>query len=137
MFCPKCTNSQLSAVVRPDILYRNYNYVTSPSDTMRQHFEDLWIVIKDQCVPRSVVEIGSNDGSFLEFLKGVGVENVFGIDPASNLARISEARKIPCLASEFDYNAAYHARDSVTSCHGTPSVDLIVARHVFCHLDNW
>jgi len=137
LFCPRCTLAQLSVVVRPEILYSHYSYVTSKSDTMLQHFGMLWSHILEECDPVSVVEIGSNDGGFLEFVKSTGVKNVFGIDPASNLCSIANEKQIPCVPSVFDYNAAYHAKGQVTSCHGAENVSVIMARHVFCHMDNW
>jgi len=39
LFCPRCSLAQLSVTVDPKVLYRNYSYVTSPSDMMREHFE--------------------------------------------------------------------------------------------------
>lgn len=136
LFCPKCTLAQLSVVVRPDILYHNYPYITSTSDTIMTHFEALWKSFNDQCNPFSVVEIGSNDGGFLKFLKSKGA-SVYGIDPSKNLTKIAQDRGIPCLPSVFDYNAAYHARDTMAVQHDGSDLSLIVARHVFCHIDNW
>jgi len=65
LFCPICQLAQLSIVVKPEVLYRHYAYVTSKSQTMRTHFHQLWDFIKAECNPESVIEIGSNDGDFL------------------------------------------------------------------------
>lgn len=132
LFCPRCTLSQLSVVVRPDILYSNYHYVTSRSRTMQDHFAELWaeIINQQHCVA-SVVEIGSNDGHFLQFCKERGVEAVVGIDPAENLKPSTSDTGIFSICGLFDAVSANIARTSM------PGVDVIVARHVFAHVDDW
>ena len=41
LFCRKCTLAQLSVVVPPEILYKDYCYVTSSGPTMEQHMISL------------------------------------------------------------------------------------------------
>jgi len=131
MFCPNCGLAQLSVVVRPDILYKNYNYVTSPSETMMQHFIMLWREITQETEVHQILEIGSNDGAFLQFAKQNGAQMVVGVDPAENLAAIANDKGIFTYASPFDSKAASMIALS------NPSLDVIVARHVFAHVDNW
>jgi novobiocin biosynthesis protein NovU/D-mycarose 3-C-methyltransferase len=105
---------------------------------MMEHFESLFQQISYYYgAPKSCVEIGSNDGLFLSFLRSKGVETVYGIDPSVNLCEIATTNGIPCRPIPFNYNSAYHAKAAVTKQHGASPLDLIVARHVFCHLDNW
>jgi SAM-dependent methyltransferase len=129
LFCPRCTLAQLSVVVSPDILYRNYPYVTSPSKTMQGHFAKIAgdiekIVGKD----KSVLEIGSNDGKFLALMRDRG-HNVQGIDPAENLAAIANAAGLPTIVGLFGRGTIQNLPQ--------PCYDIIIARHVFCHADNW
>jgi novobiocin biosynthesis protein NovU/D-mycarose 3-C-methyltransferase len=130
LFCPECTLAQLSVVVDPKILYSNYPYVTSRSRTMQDHFQLLWQAINVECKPESVLEIGSNDGWFLKFCRDNGAQSVLGIDPAANL-RPGEDSGIICLCGMFDCVTAGIAKGSM------PSPDVIVARHVFAHIDDW
>src|SRR6267142_1676980 len=69
LFCTKCTLSQLSVVVDPAVLYRNYSYVTSTSETMAKHFEHLIELLNSEEEIYSLVEIGSNDGAFLKLIQ--------------------------------------------------------------------
>lgn len=131
LFCPECTLSQLDVVVKPEILYANYNYITSQSQTMRDHFKVLWSSIKLECNPKSVVEIGSNDGGFLEFALANGATDVVGIDAAKNLVDIANQRKIPTVLGVFNDYTADCARRKIEK------PDVIIARHVFCHADDW
>lgn len=129
LHCEKCTLAQLSVVVKPEILYANYPYVTSKSRTMQNHFRTLANLFKLEAPEaQSVLEIGSNDGDFLKFMRDSGIPVACGIDPAENLAPLDE---VLTLGSIFDQNSA---RWSVNMCG---KFDLVVARHVFCHVESW
>jgi len=131
MFCEECTNSQLSVVVDPNIIYSNYPYVTSKSQTMKDHFRNLWNEITKEVKPKTLVEIGSNDGLFLNFCHDEGVESVIGIDPAINLHPSQGPDGVTSICSLFDEQVAREIVDR--EIHP----DVIVARHVFCHINDW
>ena len=131
LFCPRCTLAQLSVTVRPDILYSRYNYVTSPSDTMRLHFEALTDALRAEQPTKSCLEIGSNDGAYLRYLAGQSMTTC-GIDPADNLAAIARQFGIPTLVGTFNRHTAMDCL-----ANSRAGYDLIVARHVFCHVDDW
>lgn len=131
MFCPRCTLSQLSVVVKPSVLYENYCYETSKSETMRLHFRSLWDAITEQAKAGSVIEIGSNDGDFLAFARQNGAEAVCGVDPAENLALNAIRNGIPTVIGILDEKTAECAARVV------PKADVIVARHVLAHADDW
>jgi len=126
LFCPNCSLAQLSVTVRPDILYRHYAYVTSPSETMRLHFKQLIENISDETSGRSVLEIGSNDGRLLATMQEKGYA-VSGVDPAENLAEVARKSGIPTRTAFFGLRVA---RDMAPA-------DIVIARHVFCHVDDW
>jgi hypothetical protein len=91
VFCPKCGLVQLDHVVAPEILFRNYIYVSSTSQTMPVHFANFAneIVARFTGSPQDlVVEIGSNDGCLLRAFQKHNV-NTLGIEPASNIAAIA------------------------------------------------
>lgn len=130
LLCPKCSLAQLSVVVDPKVLYENYKYVTSPSATMQTHFWTLWNDIKEQQPCRhKVLEIGSNDGRFLKFLiDNQQATEVMGVDPAANLVADATAHGVRTHTALFTHEFA-------KDCLFQP--DVIVARHVFCHVENW
>ena len=131
MLCPRCGLGQLSVVVNQKDLYSHYFYVTSQSQTMRNHFNVLIDDIKMACGTGSVVEIGSNDGTLLFQMKDAGFGPVLGIDPAENLVKKANQNNIPTLCAFFDEETGR----SVATNYGKPNV--IIARHVFCHIDDW
>lgn len=131
LFCEKCTLAQLGTVVDPAVLYENYCYETSKSETMRQHFVALWEAIKAQGNADSVIEVGSNDGDMLQFACENGADHVCGIDAAENLASKAIRNGVPTVIGILDDNTAKCASRVV------PKADVIVARHVFCHANDW
>lgn len=131
MFCPRCTLAQLSVVVNPEILYSRYLYVTSQSDTMYAHFDALGEVLRKEQPFSSLLEIGSNDGTMLRFFARHGI-TVAGIDPAENLADQSRKFGIPTVTGVFN---ACTAQKSLAAFRS--GFDVILARHVFCHVDDW
>ena len=121
-------------VVNPSILYRQYKYVTSPTRTMREHMATLFRDIRAEQSSSgigAVVEIGSNDGLLLGEFKGLGASSVFGIEPAVNLAEIARENGVPTICKFFSYETAVMHKNRII----TP--DVILARHVFCHVDDW
>lgn len=139
LFCPNCTLAQLSVNVRPDVLYATYNYVTSPTEAMRLHFKALMeslfvepVDLDDACLHDTrILEIGSNDGTFLKYLASKGAQ-VVGIDPAENLAAIARINGVPTVTGIFD---AQRAENVLYDC--SKGFDVVFARHVFCHVEDW
>jgi hypothetical protein len=126
LMCPKCSLAQLSVVVDSAILYRHYAYVTSPSNTMKEHFREFINDIKEETSGLSVLEIGSNDGLLLRTMQDMGF-TVQGIDPAENLAAQAALNGVVTHVGLFGHNLAQ-------SFH---PFDIVIARHVFCHVDDW
>ena len=87
LVCENCTLGQLSVVVNPSVLYRNYSYVSSTSLTMQSHMATVIANLTNGMGRSSlgyVLEIGSNTGEFLAMCKPYS-KSVYGIDPAQNL----------------------------------------------------
>ena len=133
MFCRACTLAQLSVVVRPEVMYSNYPYVTSESSTMLDHFCHLMNDIDDavEMKPKmNVLEIGSNTGFFLDVGKRRNWK-VLGIEPARNLAAIANERGIKTIDRMWGEPSAIEL--GATGYRA----DVIVARHVFAHIADW
>ena len=75
-FCPHCTLLQITETVPPEILFRDYLYFSSFSDTMLRHCRESAekLIEERKLGPESlVVEAASNDGYFLQFFAQRGV----------------------------------------------------------------
>jgi hypothetical protein len=128
--CRNCWLVSLDHVVDPEVLYRDYLYVSSDSETMTAHMKH----ISDTCIqrfeipPRSlVIELGSNIGTQLRFFGAVGMR-VLGVDPARNLAQVANDNGIPTIPDFFSRELARR----ISKEHG--SARLLLGRHVFAHV---
>lgn len=130
--CRSCGHLQLPTVVDPDLLFRNYRYVTSSSPGLVDHFHRYADAVVDEIAPPAdslVVEIGSNDGSLLRFFAERGLR-VLGVDPGVENARAATASGIETLPEFFTADLACDVRDS----HGRASI--VAANNVFAHIND-
>jgi len=121
--CDDCYHLQLTHIVDPDLLFKNYLYCSGTTQTLRDNFE--WFsnfVLEDAPVCKSVLDIACNDGTQLDCFKAKGVET-YGIDPAENLYELS--------SKNHDVKCEYF--DSVFFGH---LFDVIIAQNVFAHNRN-
>lgn len=131
-FCRSCGHLQLSHVVSPEILFRDYVFVSSTSRVTVTHFEEYASsVFSKLCLLRGslVVDLGSNDGVLLKPFQRLGA-NVLGVDPARNVARRAAKEGIPTLPHFFNVKLAKR----IVKTYGKAQV--ITANNVFAHIDN-
>jgi SAM-dependent methyltransferase len=104
VFCPACSLVQITETVPPEILFREYAYLSSFSDTVVQNAGDIArrLIGLESLGPQSLaIEIASNDGYLLQHYHHKGIP-VLGIEPAANIARVArEERGIPTLSEFF------------------------------------
>ncbi len=89
VFCPSCSLAQITETVPPEILFADYVYFSSFSDTMVAHAKSLAseMIARQKLGPNSlVVEAASNDGYLLQHYLAAGVK-VLGVEPAANIAK--------------------------------------------------
>ena len=106
--CRVCALVQITETVPPDVLFRDYLYFSSFSDTMLRHAEELanrLTTDRGLGAESLVAEAASNDGYLLGFYRALGVP-VLGIEPARNVALVAEERGIPTIAEFFDARLA-------------------------------
>jgi 2-polyprenyl-3-methyl-5-hydroxy-6-metoxy-1,4-benzoquinol methylase len=91
--CNHCFHVQLTHKVNPDLLFKNYLYVSGTAKTQLEYFD--WFAkfaIEQSYRPaKTILDIGCNDGSQLDYFKKYGL-GTFGIDPAENLFEISSKK---------------------------------------------
>lgn len=123
--CEDCTHLQLSHAVNPDLLFKNYLYVSGTSQTLRDYFD--WFAKRTleyfEIAPQTVLDIACNDGSQLNSFKALGLKT-YGVDPAENLHPLSSANH-DVVCDYFTDKYAYH--------YGSKNLDIITAQNVFAH----
>lgn len=127
--CNNCTAMQLTETVEPELLFRDYVWVTGTSETTLDYSKKFYDNIIKRCDNKSlfVVEIASNDGTFLQQFRKSG-HRVLGVDPAENLAAVAEKEGIPTLPEFFGAQIA----NGIVEMHGT--ADVVIARNVLPHV---
>lgn len=131
-FCKYCGLIQLSKVVNPSLLFKNYVYIPSIAKVMMNNFSNLsHQIYKEQKLNASslVVDIGSNDGSLLTFFKNYGTK-VLGIDPAINLVKVARMKGIPSESKMFNVKNARLIKKKYGSAN------VITATNVIAHIDD-
>lgn len=107
--CPHCSLVQITETVPPEILFRDYTYFSSFSDTMLQHAEELAAKLQTARklgAESLVVEAASNDGYLLQYYASHDIP-VLGIEPACNIAHVAQERGVPTISEFFDANLAH------------------------------
>jgi hypothetical protein len=123
--CAECSHLQLSHAVDPDLLFRNYLYVSGTSQTLKDYFDWFagYSVGFFSEKPKSVLDIACNDGTQLDSFKKIGL-TTYGVDPATNLHPISSKNHEVIL----DYFTAEHVEGLKAK-----NIDIINAQNVFAH----
>jgi len=128
--CKACGHVQLPVVVDPERLFpADYPYESGTTETFRDHLwhQAQWL---DDLLPRNarVLEIGSNDGTLLGYLKKLG-HLVVGVDPAEGVAVKAREAGVPTEIEHFSFGVACR----LAATYGP--FDLVVANNVFAHVD--
>lgn len=130
--CTECGLSQLTRVVNPDLMFKNYLYVSSTTQTFREHCMEMaktTVEISSANLNDLVLDIASNDGCLLYKFRDLGM-NILGVDPAENLATEANRNGIRTLCA---YWSTALAKDIVNR-FGMPKI--ITATNVFAHVDD-
>lgn len=130
-FCPNCGLVQVLDVIDPEVLFRDYIYLTGTSDTMAQHNVDYARTVVSRfglTAEHLVVEVASNDGSLLGCFKSHNVK-VLGIEPAGNIARIANQKGVTTDSTFFNLAGSAAIRQQ----YGLASV--VIGNNVLAHVD--
>lgn len=131
--CKSCGHVQLLHVVDPNILYGNYIYESSSSPDLKKHFLEYADYLFDQGYLKKdlkILDVGSNDGLLLDFLKKKGAKT-FGVDPAKKVAEISANKGHTIFCEYLNQNLVKKIKTSKIS-----PFDVITANNVFSHSDD-
>lgn len=131
-YCSGCSLVQLLDVIDPQVLFRNYIYVTGTSTTIAEHnvrYARTVVELLQMGSRDLVVEIASNDGSLLKCFQPHGVRTL-GVEPATNIAQVARASGVETVNEFFDRSTAL----AVRAAHGPARA--IIANNVLAHVDD-
>lgn len=131
--CSDCHHLQLTHAVDPEIIYKNYLYVSGTSRTYLDYMKwyakfvsETFELFRDQgrLGPYRVLDIGCNDGSQLDAFREL-VWRTYGVDPAENLYPVSSAKGHEVVCGFWDERTA----------NALPrTFDVITSQNAFAHI---
>jgi SAM-dependent methyltransferase len=107
--CERCKTAQLDFTVGKEILFGNQPYLPTTTKAVDNHFAGLAHEV-DQRFARglrikSVLDIGSNDGTQLSYYRDLGY-SVLGVESSISAARLANDRGIETLQEFFNADIA-------------------------------
>lgn len=111
-----------------EIFKNNYPYRSSLSQTMRKSFKNLSILIKKKFKSEKILEIGCNDGAFLE---NFNKKKTIGIEPCKNIAKLSKKKKINVISEYWTKKLS----DRLKKNYG--KFDIIFSANTITHIKNF
>jgi SAM-dependent methyltransferase len=128
--CQDCRTAQLNYTVPREVLFGSHPCDPDITKPLRNHFARVAVEVDaefQKCrIPKSILDIGSRDGTQLEFFKKLGY-SVLGIELSQSRARIANDKGIDTIQDFFDYDLAISLRRKF---------DLINAAGIFFHLED-
>ena len=130
--CSNCGFIQIDTVIDPEVIYKDYIYVTSSSQGLVDHFssysEDVLNNVEIQ-KESLIIDIGSNEGTLLNFFQKRGYK-VLGIEPSSKAANIANSNGIETICDFFNLDKV----DEIILKHGHAS--MITVNNLFANVDD-
>lgn len=131
VYCHDCRTAQLDYTVSKETMFGDHTYVSGITRSLSDHFRNVAQEV-DRRFPlpegegaRSVLDIGSNDGTQLKHYRELGYD-VLGIESSKSTAALAEAAGIATLNEFFNREVARRL---------ARKFDVINAAGVFFHLE--
>lgn len=128
-FCDACGFVQPDNPISLEQAYVKYPYVTGDHH-QPQIPRELELIEKITKLEKNsrILEIGSNDGSFLEAIRNRGYPNVLGVDPLAEVSGLARTKGIETIPNDFNPETA----NRLVTKYG--HFDLLVARDVIPYM---
>jgi SAM-dependent methyltransferase len=129
VFCPRCATAQLDYTVPKEVMFGDHTYLSGVTASLSRHFEAVAREVSDRflgpAARKSVLDIGSNDGTQLRHYKALGFD-VLGVESSRGTAALANEGGIETLQAFFTADLA----DSLDR-----RFDVVNASGVFFHLE--
>ncbi len=97
VYCLDCTTTQLDHTVPKEVMFSDHTYLSGTTKTLSDHFRAVAKTVDDTFFKdrkeKSVLDIGSNDGTQLQHYKDFGYR-VLGVESSKGTAKIANDRGI-------------------------------------------
>jgi len=130
-FCEDSSLLQLNETIDKEILFDHYVWVTGTSKSTRNYANEFYNRVIEIAVPNKdevILEIASNDGTFLKPFLVNGYKKTMGVDPAKNVAQTANKQGIKTLPEFWSSSVA----NQIIAEFGNAKV--VFARNVIPHV---
>lgn len=104
VYCHGCRTAQLDYTVKKEVMFADHTYLSGMTRSLSDHFQRVAVEVDDRycrdAVDKSVLDIGSNDGTQLKHYQALGFD-VLGVDSSKTAAAIANESGIPTLNEFF------------------------------------
>ncbi len=128
VFCNNCKVTQLNYTVSKEVMFGDHTYLSGMTNSLSNHFKN----IRDEIIKKfnikekkKILDIGSNDGTFLKHFNDIGWETL-GVESSKKTFEIANKNKIKTLNKFFNFETAKEISEKF---------DFINASGVFFHLE--
>ena len=105
LFCRNCTTSQLDFTVKKEIMFGDHTYLSGVTKSLSAHFYQIASEVDDKFFKekrqKSILDIGSNDGTQLKHFQSLGYE-VLGVESSKTTAKIANDAGVPTIEAFFN-----------------------------------
>lgn len=109
VYCRNCATAQLDYTVPKETMFGNHTYLSGVTRSLGDHFQAVAMNVDQQFFhntpQKSVLDIGSNDGTQLKRFKALGYD-VLGIESSRTTARIATEAGIETVNEFFNLDLA-------------------------------
>jgi len=129
VYCKECKTAQLDYTVKKEIMFGDHTYLSGSTKTLSNHFKKMAEEVDSRFFKdlkkKSVLDIGSNDGTQLKHYKDLGYD-ILGIESSRSIAITANVRGIPTVHEFFNLDVARRLGRKF---------NVINAAGIFFHLD--
>ncbi|MGK7930814.1 MAG: methyltransferase domain-containing protein [Microcystaceae cyanobacterium] len=105
LYCHHCSTVQLDYTVKKEIMFGDHTYLSGVTKSLSQHFKTIAEEVDERFfkdkLQKSVLDIGSNDGTQLKHFQALGYE-VLGVESSVTTAKIANEAGVPTLNDFFN-----------------------------------
>ena len=105
VYCYNCSNAQLDYTVKKEIMFGNHTYLSGVTKSLSDHFKSVAEQVDStffrETKVKSVLDIGSNDGTQLKHFKDLGYD-ILGVESSKITAKIANDAGINTMNDFFN-----------------------------------
>lgn len=109
VYCRHCTTAQLDFTIPKEIMFSNHTYLSGVTQSLSDHFKSVAEGVDRRFFKniscKSVLDIGSNDGTQLKHFKSLGYD-VLGVESSKAISRMANEAGIETINEFFNLNLA-------------------------------